>query len=286
MYRSGDRAKYLPDGSIEFLGRMDHQVKVRGHRIELGEIEAVLSQVPGVSEAVVIVREDTPGDACLVGYVICEASAEMNSADVRGQLRKQLPDYMAPAALVTLERMPLSPNGKVDRKALPAPEAASQDNQNFIGPRNPTEEVLTAIWSEILNTERIGVEDNLFEHGAHSLLVTQVISRIRKVFKVEPPLRLFFECPTIGGMARAIETLQSKAEGIAAPPIVRITRAGDLPLSFTQERMWFLDQLEPGLTAYNVPGAVYLDGHLDVKALEAAFTEFLGQILLHVKEWK
>jgi len=275
MYRSGDRAKYLPDGSIEFLGRMDHQVKVRGHRIELGEIEAVLSQVPGVSEAVVIVREDTPGDARLVGYVIWEANAEMNSADVRGQLRKQLPDYMAPAALVTLERMPLSPNGKVDRKALPAPEAASQDNQNFIGPRNPTEEVLTAIWSEILNTERIGVEDNLFEHGAHSLLVTQVISRIRKVFKVEPPLRLFFECPTIGGMARAIETLQSKAEGIAAPPIVRITRAGDLPLSFTQERMWFLDQLEPGLTAYNVPGAVYLDGHLDVKALEAAFTEIL-----------
>ena len=275
MYRSGDRAKYLPDGTIEFLGRMDHQVKVRGHRIELGEIEAVLSQVPGVSEAVVIVREDMPGDARLVGYVTWEAGAELSSAEVREHLRRRLPDYMVPAALVTLERMPLSPNGKVDRKALPAPEAAATNEQNFIGPRNPTEEVLSALWSEILNTERIGVEDNLFEHGAHSLLVTQVTSRVRKVFKVEPPLRLFFECPTIGGMARAIDTLQSQAEGIAAPPIVRIARDGNLPLSSTQERMWFLDQLEPGLTAYNVPGAVYLDGHLDVNALEKAFGEIL-----------
>ena len=275
MYRSGDRAKYLPDGTIEFLGRMDHQVKVRGHRIELGEIEAVLSQVPGVSEAVVIVREDMPGDARLVGYVTWVAGAELSSAEVREHLRRRLPDYMVPAALVTLERMPLSPNGKVDRKALPAPEAAATNEQNFIGPRNPTEEVLSALWSEILNTERIGVEDNLFEHGAHSLLVTQVTSRVRKVFKVEPPLRLFFECPTIGGMARAIDTLQSQAEGIAAPPIVRIARDGNLPLSSTQERMWFLDQLEPGLTAYNVPGAVYLDGHLDVNALEKAFGEIL-----------
>jgi amino acid adenylation domain-containing protein len=275
MYRSGDRAKYLPDGSLEFLGRMDHQVKVRGHRIELGEIEAVFSQAPGVSEVVVIVREDTPGDARLVGYVVCEAGAETNSLEVREHLRRRLPDYMVPSTLMTLERMPLSPNGKVDRKALPAPEATGPNEQNFIGPRNPTEEVLSAIWSEILNAEHIGVEDNLFEHGAHSLLVTQVTSRIRKLFQVEPPLRLFFECPTIGGMARAIDTLQSQAEGIAAPPIVRITRDGDLPLSFTQERMWFLDQLEPGLTAYNVPGAVFLDGHLDVKALEDAFGEIL-----------
>jgi amino acid adenylation domain-containing protein len=274
MYRSGDRARYLPDGRIEFLGRMDHQVKVRGHRIELGEIEAALSQVAGVSEAVVIVREDTPGDARLVAYVVWE-DVEMGSAEVREQLRRRLPDYMVPAVFVTLERMPLSPNGKVDRKALPVPEATSVNSQNFIGPRNPTEEVLSSIWSEILGTERIGVEDNLFEHGAHSLLVTQVTSRVRKVFKVEPSLRLFFECPTIGGMARAIETLQTKAEGITAPPIVPITRGDDLPLSFTQERMWFLDQLEPGLTAYNVPGAVYLDGRLDVKALEQAFGEIL-----------
>jgi len=275
MYRSGDRAKYLADGSLEFLGRMDHQVKVRGHRIELGEIEAVLAQVDGVSEAVVIVREDTAGDARLVGYLVWEAGGETDAADVREQLRRRLPDYMVPAAMVTLERMPLSPNGKIDRKALPAPEAAGAETQNFIGPRNPTEEVLSELWSEILNTERIGVEDNLFEHGAHSLLVTQVTSRIRKLFKVDPPLRLFFECPTIGGMARAIDKLQSEAEGIDAPPIVRISREGHLPLSFTQERMWFLDQLEPGLTAYNVPGAVFLDGLLDVKALEDAFGEIL-----------
>jgi amino acid adenylation domain-containing protein len=276
MYRSGDRAKYLPDGRIEFLGRVDYQVKVRGHRIELGEVEAALSQVPGVSEAVVIVREDAPGERRLVGYVVWEEGVESNAAqEVRERLRARLPDYMVPAALVALERMPLSPNGKIDRKSLPVPEGGSINSQTFIAPRNPTEEVLSAIWSEILNTERIGVEDNLFDHGAHSLLVTQVISRIRKVFKVEPPLRVFFECPTIGGMSRAIESLQNQAEGIAVPPIVPIERGDDLPLSFTQERMWFLDQLEPGLTAYNVPGAVYLDGRLDVSALEAAFGEVL-----------
>ncbi|HEY0170318.1 MAG TPA: amino acid adenylation domain-containing protein [Pyrinomonadaceae bacterium] len=276
LYRSGDRARYLPDGRVEFHGRLDHQVKVRGHRIELGEVESALAALPGVSEAAATLRHDPPGDPRLVGYVVWGGDGEgLGAAEVRERLRRRLPDYMVPAAVVGLERMPLSPNGKIDRKALPAPEATSTNEQVFVGPRTPTEAVLSAIWSEILGAERIGVEDNLFDHGAHSLLVTQVISRVRKAFKVEPPLRTFFECPTVGGMARAIDALLSQAEGIAAPPIVPIERGPDLPLSFTQERMWFLDQLEPGMSAYNVPGAVYLDGRLDVKALEEAFGEVM-----------
>jgi amino acid adenylation domain-containing protein len=275
MYRSGDRARYLEDGRIEFLGRMDYQVKVRGFRIELGEIEAVMGKVEGVREAVVIVREDEAGEARLVGYVVWEAGKQRTSAEMRDELREQLPDYMVPVAVVGVEAMPLTANGKIDRKALPLPDGSGASDQNFVEPRDPTEEVLTAMWAEILSIERIGVEDNLFERGAHSLLVTQVLSRIRKIFKVEPPLRLFFECPTIAGMARSIEKLQSEAEGIAAPPIVPILREGHLPLSFTQERMWFLDQLEPGLTAYNVPGAVYLNGYLNSIALQDAFSEIL-----------
>ncbi|HZI17581.1 MAG TPA: amino acid adenylation domain-containing protein, partial [Pyrinomonadaceae bacterium] len=205
-----------------------------------------------------------------------EVGAEaLTGAEVRERLRRELPEYMVPWAVVGLDAMPLSPNGKVDRKALPAPEDEGTTAQAHVEPRTPTEEILCGIWSEILGGARIGVEDNLFERGAHSLLVTQVLSRIRRVFKVEPPLRSFFEHPSVAGIARVVERLQAQAEGVAAPPIVPIPRDGHLPLSFTQERTWFLDQLEPGLTAYNVPGAVYLDGELNVAALERAFGEIL-----------
>ncbi len=274
MYRSGDLARYRPAGYIEFLGRADHQVKVRGFRIELGEIESALNQHPDIREAVVIVREDIPGDARLVAYLVFNSGCAQSGGDLRQFLKSHLPDYMVPSAFVSMEALTLTRNGKVDRKALPAPEGASTAAA-LISPRNPTEEVLCAIWCEILGIEQIGVEDNLFERGAHSLLVTQVLSRVRKTFKVEPPLRLFFESPTVAGMARAIDRLMSEAEGLTAPPITRIQRGDHLPLSFTQERMWFLDQLEPGLTAYNVPGAVYMDGRLNPIALE----ESLGEIV-------
>ncbi len=274
MYRSGDRARHLPDGQLEFLGRMDFQVKVRGFRIEPGEIEAALRDHPAVQDTVVIVREDTPGDRRLVSYVTARQGLQCDATELQGHLKQRLPEYMVPAALVWLERLPLTPNGKVDRKALPPPENNLAE-QKFVAARNPVEDVLCGIWSDILGNDKISVEANLFELGAHSLLVTQVVSRIRKAFSVEPPLRSFFEYPTVAGMARVIEKLKLNAEGLSAPPIVRIPRDGNYPLSFTQESMWFLDQTEQDLTAYNVPGAVHMDGTLSTIALEAAFNEVL-----------
>jgi amino acid adenylation domain-containing protein len=275
LYRTGDLARYLEDGEIEFIGRSDAQVKVRGYRIELREIERALCEQECVRDAVAAVYEAEDGEKRIAGYVVAESEVEDVKAFLRERLRGCMPEYMVPSSIVLMESLPLTPNGKIDRKALPRPEVERSCSEKFIGPRTPTEEVLSAIWAEILGVERIGVEDNFFELGAHSLLVTQVFSRIRKAFKVEPPLRMFFEYPTIRGIARTIDSLRSEGEGAAAPPIVPIPRAGDLPLSFTQERMWFLDQLEPGLIAYNVPGAVYMDGRLMMLALEAGLSEII-----------
>ena len=218
MYRSGDRAKYLPDGNLEFLGRMDHQVKVRGHRIELGEIEAVLSQVAGVSEAVVIVREDTVGDARLVGYVVWEAGVETNSAEVREQLRRRLPDYMVPAALVTLERMPLSPNGKIDRKALPTPDLASQVREGtaYVEPQTELEKTIAQCWRELLNVEQIGLHDDFFDLGGHSLLVAQFLSRLRDRTGVEVSLKTFFEASTVADVAKSVLAIRWVAETLSS----------------------------------------------------------------------
>ncbi len=274
MYRSGDRVRYLPDGRLEFLGRMDFQVKLRGFRIELGEIEAVLRNHEAVQDNAVIVREDTPGDRRLVGYVVLRQNFACEARELESFLKGRLPEYMVPVSFVCLEQLPLTPNGKVDRKALPIPERDSSA-LDFVAPRTPAEEVLAGMWAEILGMEKVSVERNLFELGAHSLLVTQIVSRIRNVFSVEPPLRAFFEYPTVAGMASVIEKLKADAPGLSAPPIVRIPRTGNYPLSFTQESMWFLDQTEPDLTAYNVPGAVHMQGRLNAVALEAGFNEIL-----------
>lgn len=274
IYRTGDRGRYRADGAIEFLGRLDHQVKIHGFRIELGEIENILRNHPAVQDAVVIVREDAPGARRLTGYVVLQSGVECGTKDLQGYLKQKLPEYMVPAAYVFLGRLPLTSNGKVDRKALPAPET-DPGAQEFVVARNHTEEVLAGMWEDILGAEKISVERNLFELGAHSLLVTQVASRMRKAFGVEPPLRAFFEYPTVAGMARVVEELKSQSDGLAAPPIVRIPREGNYPLSFTQESMWFLDQTEHDLTAYNVPGAVHIEGALNPVALEAGFNEIL-----------
>ena len=277
LYRSGDLGRTLPDGRLEFLGRVDFQVKIRGFRIELGEIEAVLLAHAGVGETVALAREDGAGGSLLVAYVVPAGHEVPAASELRDYLNRRLPEYMVPSALVFLDDMPRSRNGKIDRKALPAPEADRSQEVSYVAPRNPIEEVLAGMWEDILEREQVGVESNLFELGAHSLLVTQVVSRIRTTFEVEPPLRSFFEAPTVAGMARTIEKIQAQAEGLSAPPIVPVDRDGHLPLSYTQERMWFLDQLEPGLTAYNVPGAVHMDGELDFAALEASFAEIVAR---------
>jgi acyl-coenzyme A synthetase/AMP-(fatty) acid ligase/acyl carrier protein len=202
LYRTGDRARWRADGAIEYLGRLDFQVKVRGFRIELGEIEAVLRRHESVADCVVVAREDVPGDQRLVACVVGGVEAD----ELRGHLRGSLPEYMVPAAFVVLGRLPLTPNGKLDRKALPAPEYTA-DADRYVAPRTPTEEVLAGIWAEVLRLERVGVEESFFELGGYSLLATQVVSRVREAFGVELPLRALFEAPTVAGLAPQVERL-------------------------------------------------------------------------------
>jgi acyl carrier protein len=210
-YRTGDLVRVLNDGNIEFLGRGDNQVKIRGYRIELGEIEAVLGGQPGVAEAVVLAREDTPGDKRLVAYVVPAADQRLSAPALRDTLRQRLPDYMVPGAVVLLAALPLTAQGKVDRIALPAPGRADlADASSFGAPGTPIEEEIAAIWAEVLKLERVGVHDNFFALGGHSLLATQVVSRLRSAFGIDLPLRTLFEAPTVAELALAV--LQQHAE--------------------------------------------------------------------------
>jgi len=272
LYKTGDLARYLPDGNLEFLGRIDDQVKLRGFRIELGEIEAVLNQHATVRDAVVMVREDEPGDKRLVAYVVAaQNEAAPTLSELRSFLSEKLPEYMAPSAYVVLDGIPLTPNGKVDRRALPAPdEARSELAGEYVGPRTELEAEVAGIWAEVLKVERVGIDDNFFELGGHSLLVTQVISRLRKSLQVELPLRALFESPTVAALAEGIEAARQANEVLQAPPILPVSRDMELPLSFAQERLWFIDQLEPGGSAYNVPDTMRLTGRLNVEALRQA----------------
>ncbi|WP_447980435.1 amino acid adenylation domain-containing protein [Candidatus Nitrospira bockiana] len=276
LYKTGDVARYRADGTLEFLGRVDHQVKIRGFRIELGEIEARLCEHPGVREAVVLAREDRPGDKRLVAYVAASASQQpgLDSEELRAFLASELPDYMVPSAFVSLAALPLTSNGKVDRRALPAPEDEAQHHRR-VAPRTPTEEILAGIWTDVLGRPGVGAHDHFFELGGHSLLATQVISRIRAAFQVELPLRSLFEHPTIAALAQAVETERAQRPGGPAPRLAPRKRQGNAPLSFAQQRLWFLAQLEPDGWSYNLPFALRIGGTLDVGALERSFTELI-----------
>jgi amino acid adenylation domain-containing protein len=209
LYRTGDVGRWLSDGVLEYLGRTDHQVKLRGFRIELGEVEAALAEHPSVRESVTLVREDTPGDQRLVAYVVPNGQTVISVEELRVFLRGKLPEPMAPSAFVVLESLPLSPNGKVDRKALPASERVRPElGDGYVAPQGPVEEAVAAVWAEVLGLERVGAHDNFFELGGHSLLATQVISRLRQLFPVELPLRRLFEEPTVANLARAITESQ------------------------------------------------------------------------------
>jgi non-ribosomal peptide synthetase component F/acyl carrier protein len=276
MYRTGDLGRFLSDGRIEFQGRMDNQVKVRGYRIELGEIESVLGKHPSVQECAVIAREDVLGDKRLVGYVVPALGQTPVVSDLRAWVKDRVPDYMTPVAFVTMERFPLSPNGKVDRKQLPAPDYVRPElSRAFLGARSPAEEVIAGIWAEVLKLDQVGIEDDFFELGGHSLLATQVVARIRQAFQVELPLRAMFEAPTVAGLAQAADSLQRQKQGLAAPPMTRVSREQDLPLSFAQQRLWFLDQLEPNNPLYNVPLIVRMRGLLHPAILEKALNEIV-----------
>jgi amino acid adenylation domain-containing protein len=275
LYRTGDLARYLPDGSIEFLGRIGNQVKLRGHRIELGEIETALRETAGVREAVVRCWNPNSGEQCLVAYVVHDDSSVVAGAnELRASLRERLPDYMVPAFFVTLDELPLTENGKVDHNALPAP-ATSETETDAVTPRTPTEELLANIWTDVLHLRSVAVHDNFFDLGGHSLLATQVVSRIRETFKVELPLRTVFESPTRVELAQSIDAAMQVETGTALTPIERADRAGDLPLSFAQQRLWFIDKLSGGNTVYNIQVAVRLVGALDEVALERALNKIV-----------
>jgi acyl carrier protein len=192
----------MSDGNIQYLGRADNQVKIRGFRVELGEIEAIISQYAGVQECLVLVREDAPGDKRLVAYIVTSGLTEMPVSELRNHLRSKLPEYMIPSAFVPLERFPLTPNGKVDRRALPGPENQRPDQSvAFVPPRNLSEEIVADIWSGILGVEQVGIFDNFFDLGGHSLLATRLIARLRSVLSIELPLRSVFENPTLVGLS-------------------------------------------------------------------------------------
>ncbi|MBO0797389.1 MAG: amino acid adenylation domain-containing protein, partial [Blastocatellia bacterium] len=277
LYKTGDLAHYLPTGEVEFLGRLDHQVKMRGFRIELGEIEAALNRHPSVRESIVLLREDAPGEKRLVAYLTTEPREAFTIGDLRSYLRQKLPDYMTPAAFVTLDALPLTPNGKIDRHALPAPEQSRPElAEAFVAPRHPVEELLAGAWADVLEIERVGVHDNFFDLGGHSLLATKLVSRIRDTFQVELPLAALFEAPTVAALAERIESAKREEQGSSLPPLAPVVeKGGDLPLSYTQQRLWFLDQLEPGSSAYNIPAAVRLTGALDAEAFARSFNEIV-----------
>ncbi|WP_164003012.1 non-ribosomal peptide synthetase, partial [Pyxidicoccus caerfyrddinensis] len=272
LYRTGDLVRWRGDGVLDFVGRADTQVKLRGFRIELAEVEAALLAFPDVAQAVALVREDVPGDKRLVGYVAAPESLDL--AALRASLKQRLPEYMVPSALVRLDILPLTANAKVDRKALPPPDAAPTSPEDFVAPRTPTEAKLAEMFAGVLRLPQVSVTGNFFELGGHSLLATQLISRIRSTFDVELPLRALFEASTVAALAERINAPGASNQG-AAPPLIPVPRTGPLPLSFAQQRLWFIDQLQPGSASYNMPTFVRMDGPLDVTALQRSFEELV-----------
>jgi len=301
LYKTGDLARYRPDGMIMYLGRGDDQVKIRGFRVELGEVETVLRRHPAVADVAVLAVERAGIGRELVAYVVEGSGSEDKETrrqgdkeqsnvirrgtiyrapttaidhsasivqELRTFLRQTLPEYMVPVAFMLLDRLPLNANGKLDRQALPAPIATGATaDQGFVAPRTPTEELLAGLWAEVLGRERVGAEDHFFSIGGHSLLATQVISRVRSAFQIELPLRSLFEAPTLTGLAERIEQARGVAQALQAPAIRCVPRDQPLPLSFAQQRLWFIEQLNPGMAAYIFPAAARLSGPLDVAAL-------------------
>jgi amino acid adenylation domain-containing protein len=264
LYRTGDWAAWLPDGRINLLGRKDEQIKIRGHRVELGEIESVLSQHPAVLQSAVMVRSSDPRQPRLVAYVVLLPDQTAGAADLRNHLKSKLPDYMVPSQFVMLPELPLNSSGKVDRHALPAVDASAGDGR---APRSPEEEVLCQIFAEVLGLERVGIDDNFFDLGGHSLMATRLASRVRSLLGVELPLRTLFELPTVAGLRPHLHVAEK-----ARAPLVVEQRPARLPMSYAQQRLWFLDQLQGKSTEYNIPEALHLQGELDYQALQRALS--------------
>ncbi|MFI9615415.1 amino acid adenylation domain-containing protein, partial [Streptomyces sp. NPDC052023] len=275
MYRTGDLVRWRSDRRLEFMGRADGQVKLRGFRIELGEIESVLAEHPAVDRAVVALREDQPGDKRLVGYVIAEQGEELAEREfafarlLRDYLQRRLPDHMVPSAFAVLDAFPLNANGKLDRAALPEPDAGMISMGRR--PRNPQEEILCDLFAEVLGLPSVGVDESFFDLGGHSLMATRLINRIRATLGAELTIRMLFQAPTVEGLSRRLDS-----SGAVRPPVRPMERPEPVPLSYAQRRLWFLQKLEDS-PAYNIPLALRLSGELDREALRAALGDVVGR---------
>ncbi|OSC18865.1 hypothetical protein B8W69_29355, partial [Mycobacterium vulneris] len=266
MYRTGDLVCWGADGQLDYLGRADEQVKIRGYRIELGEIRAALAELDGVEQAVVVAREDRPGDKRLIGYITGAA----DPTDVRARLGQRLPTYMVPAAVVVLDALPLTVNGKLDTRALPAPEYTSGDV--YRAPGTPTEQILAGIYAQVLGLERVGVDDSFFDLGGDSLSAMRVIAAVNSALDAHLAVRTLFEAPTVAQLAPRIG-----GDGSGRQPLVAVERPAMVPLSFAQSRLWFLDRFEGGVATYNMPTAFRISGMLDVEALGAAIDDVIAR---------
>jgi amino acid adenylation domain-containing protein len=282
MYRTGDLVRSREDGQLEFLGRADSQVKLRGYRIELGEIENELQAHEQVDRAVVVVREDHPGDKKLVAYVVRkDMERVLSSGQLREHLRQRLPEYMVPGAWVELERFPLSPNGKIDRKSLPRPENTrpSEEARSYVAPRTPVEQHLAKIWAELLNLEQLGIHDNFFELGGHSLIATRVLSRVAREYGVTLHMQSLFDAPTLEEFSRTVQVMSQDSttseKRMRAPLLQKTQRDQPIPLSFPQQMLWIVDQLHPSMLCYNVAEGFRLQGDLNIDALRWALAEIV-----------
>ena len=275
LYRTGDRARLRPDGELEFLGRVDEQVKVAGFRVEPGEVEAVLAEHPGVAQAAVVAREVEGAGTRLVAYAVPRAGAGVDEAALRRWLRERLPAWQVPSAVLLLDALPLSAHGKIDRRALPAPAELDPLPPGYAEPEEGTAAEVARAWREVLGLPRVGADDDFWDLGGHSLLGMQVLSRIRQRLGVELPVRALFDAPTVAALAARVDAARQAPPHAPQPPLRASRRSGPVPLSFAQERLWFLHQMEPESPFYNIPFAVRLAGALDVEALREALAEIV-----------
>lgn len=289
LYKTGDMVRYLADGNLEFLERVDHQVKIRGYRVELGEIESILSRHTAVRRAVVLLREDVPGDKRLVAYVVSNPAQQLADenktdgstfiTDLQQLAYTYLPEYMVPTAYVILDALPLTTSGKLDRRALPLPTEHDrpQRKQPFVAPQTETETTLADIWCEILNIKQVGIHDNFFEIGGHSLLAARIVTRVRELFAIELSVRHVFELPTIARLSQALGNGRTTETDLIKPSIQPVPREQALPLSFAQQRLWFLDQLDEGATTYNISTTLDLHGFIQIDILKQSLAYLIDR---------
>jgi amino acid adenylation domain-containing protein len=275
LYLTGDLGRMLPDGMVILLGRKDHMIKIRGYRVDISEVERALLEHPVIRDAGVAAWDREPGEKYLAGYVVPREESAPNVSELKEFLRNKLPDYMLPATFVFLKSLPLT-NGKLNRRALPLPDHKRPNvGQPYVPAQNVTEQKLIQMWEELLDVFPIGIHDNFFDLGGHSLLGSRFVSRLHQAFHVELPLRSVFDFPTVASLAEWVETTRGEPQDVRTLPIVSVLREAELPLSFSQQRLWFLDQLEPESCAYNLRSVFQLTGRLNVTALQQSFNEII-----------